>query len=609
MVVASGILIVWHVWRFGPSGHVKSIAPGSASFIKLLMYEVWDLFFNSHGIFAELRDVLPYFISGILLAGYLRTYKTALKLQASLKKYGVASVFLASFVGIISPLCACGTITTAVSLLFAGLPLAPVMALMVTSPLMSPSTYLLTLNDLGAEWTVIRTVSAFSMGIFAGLITYALRNHGFQTKQVFIEGAVIRGDFHDEDYPDERLRCGCREKFGNRVAVRTNNNFLIFLAKSSEMLWTVGKYILVGVIIGTIVERYMPVAWVYQFFGRNDPLNILWVTLASVPIFLHQISASSILYHIKGSLNGTLDSGSALAFMIGGPVTAIPTMIMFWSIFKKRVFTLYMFVCLGGTLLITYAFQLFVFVPGVDTGNPLFKGVASLSGGRSAGIVKHDNTIRIALEHNGRNIIATSTYEIDSRGGVLFDSGFERFVGADGPKPGNRTYIRNAAEWLELNNRSATKGSILLYETRSDIGKTMPGAAAGIEKSLLNSGYSLQRVQRTTSPVLTAELLNKYGQIWLLIADDRERGTVFSDQECAAIRTYSEQGHSILLSVENRAGSDASLNTANSLASAFGVSFSGAVDSGAELPVSLASGFLSQASVIIGSVLKIFNKA
>ena len=266
MMLASISLIIWHVWVYGPTGQATNPNLLQRPFPMLLGSEIWDLLFNRHGIIAEIWSVFPYFIVGILLAGYIRTYKLAAKLQTTLRRYGFLSVFLASLVGILTPLCACGTVTTAVSLLFAGLPLAPVMSLLVTSPLLSPSTYLLTLNDLGPEWTVIRTVAAFSMGIFAGVVTHLLRNRGFQTGEIFIEGAIPRGDLHDEAYPDERLRCNCKEKFGNRLAARTRNMFVVFLAKSSEMLGTVGKYVLVGVAIGTIVQRYMAYEWIYRYF-------------------------------------------------------------------------------------------------------------------------------------------------------------------------------------------------------------------------------------------------------------------------------------------------------------------------------------------------------
>ena len=232
MILAGLTLIVWHVWTFGTSGHNHESNTISGSFLQMLGSEFWNLLVDKHGILAELWDIFPYFIIGILLAGYIRTYKIALKLQLTLKKYGVLSIFIASFIGIITPLCACGTLTTAISLLFADIPLAPVMSLMVTSSLMSPSTYLLTLNDLGPEWTVVRTLAALFMGIFAGAVTHFFKRWGIETKKVFIDGAIVRGDFHDEDYPDERLRCGCKQKFGNRVALKTDKKLLIFLAKS-----------------------------------------------------------------------------------------------------------------------------------------------------------------------------------------------------------------------------------------------------------------------------------------------------------------------------------------------------------------------------------------
>lgn len=517
MVLASLGLIVWHVWTYGPS---KGAATGSVqrSFPLLLARELWDLAFNPHGIVAELWDVFPYFIVGILLAGYIRTYKLAVKMQARLKRYGVLSIFLASFVGILTPLCACGTLTTAISLLFAGLPLAPVMALLVTSPLLSPSTFLLTLNDLGPEWTVIRTVAAFTMGVFAGVVTHLLRDKGFRTENVFVEGGIIRGDFHDEAYPDERLRCNCKEKFGNRVAARTGNKFLIFLAKSYEMIWLVGKYVLVGVAIGAIVERYLPHKWIYHLFGRTDPLNIIWITFGSVPIFLHQISASSILYHIKSSLHGTLDGGAALAFMIGGPVTAMPTMVLFWTVFKRRVFFLYLFICLAGTVLIAYAFQFLVFVPHVDTGSPLLRGVGSLSGGPSAIIDKQNKNVRIVMDPDGKSMIAVAVNDLGGQGGVVFDAGFTRFSNGTVDRYNNRTYVANVADWLEQNNDSTVKGNILLYDTYESSGLDTH-MFADVVSALRSKGFKVRISNRREMPLLSGQALEGQGQLWMIFGE------------------------------------------------------------------------------------------
>lgn len=597
MILASLSLIIWHVWVYGPTGHPENAGRAAGSFPFLVGSEMWDLLFNKRGILAELWEVFPYFIAGILLAGYFRTYKIAVKLQASLRKYGVLSVFIASFVGVITPLCACGTLTTAISLLFAGLPLAPVMALMVTSPLLSPSTYLITLNDLGPEWTVIRTIAALSMGIFAGLVTHFLRTRGFETRELFIEGGIIRGDFHDEDYPDERLRCNCRQKFGNRVAVRTGNTFLIFLAKSSEMLWMVGKYIIVGVTIGAIVERYMPVSWIYRFFGGSDPLSILWVTLGSVPMFLHQVSASSILAHIKGALDGTLDGGAALAFMIGGPVTAVPTMVLFWSIFKKRVFALYMFVCLAGTIGIATLFQAFVFVPGVDTGNDLLRGVSSLSGGKSAIIRKQDRNVRMVMDPAGKGTIATFRNDLESRGGVVFDSGYGRFAGESAERYDNRRYILNIAGWLEENGRSPAGSKILVYDT-TGAAKLM---GAGILSDLSKRGFKLSLTGRGDAPQITDKLLSGYGQLWLF----GEGASRLTDAEVEAVSRFSSEGKGMLIV----AGTGQGEAGVNRVSSRYGVYFDGSAEHLPELRIDLATSLFKGSSEILGKFLKLVHKA
>lgn len=603
MTAASIALIAWHVWVHGLSGHsLPTDGASQESFPVLFGKEIWDLLFNKHGILSELRDVLPYFLAGVLLAGYLRTFKVAVKLQATLRKYGIASVFLASFIGIITPLCACGTLTTAISLLLAGIPLAPVMSLMVTSPLLSPSTYLITLNDLGPEWTVIRTVSAYAMGVFAGLVThYMSQRPGFQKNEIFIEGAITRGDFHDDDYPDERLRCNCRRNFSNRVAVKTGNKFLIFLAKSTEMLWVVGKYVLVGVVVGAVVERYLPTDWIYFFFGQKNALNIVWITLASVPMFLHQVSASSILSHIKSALDGTLDGGAALAFMIGGPVTAVPTMVLFWTFFRKRVFVLYMFVCLSGTLLISYSFQYLVFVPGVDLGNPLMKGVGSVSGGPSAVIHKSGANTKMVMDPAGKGAIATYTNDVEGHGAIVFDASPSRFNSAFENSYDNRKYIQNIAGWLEQSVNSQPQKRILIY---TFAGKAPLGETVLAE--LAKEGYTVTRHSRGTTPRISERLLADNSQLWLFF--DGESANGLSEAELKLISEHNARSKGTLVVASPLRGAAAG-QPVNQLSSRYGINFSESVESGQKLEVSVASNLFNGASELLGSLLKIVNKA
>jgi hypothetical protein len=320
------------------------------------------------------------------------------------------------------------------------------------------------------------------------------------------------------------------------------------------------------------------------------------------------MSASSILYHIKGSLGGTMDNGAALAFIIGGPVTAVPTMVLFWTFFKKRVFVLYMFVCLAGTMLIAYSFQLLVFVPGVDLGNPLLKGVGSLSGGSSSIIEKHDPNVRMVMDPDGKGVIATYANDAEGVGPIVFDASPDRFAGSEAERSDNRNYILNVAEWLDQNSNTAAKRSILVYNLSEG---SAEGAAPLLGNALLsrlgNNGFKVRVAGRKDVPRVTERLLEQYGQLWLFFGSRGESG--LSDAELKLITDYNAKGAAALIVPAGmRAGGPASQEV-NRLATRYGVQFNGIVENSRELHVSSTSFALSRTAEWLGSFLKLVRKA
>jgi uncharacterized membrane protein YraQ (UPF0718 family) len=587
MMGAALLLMVWQVWVNGPTSEALKLKLAGESFPVILGHEIWDVIAND--FVDEIIDIFPYFMFGVLFAGFIRTFKLAIKLQRYLSRYGKASILLGAGIGMFTPLCACGTLTTAISLLFLNIPLAPVMALLVTSPLMSPSTYFISLNYLGPEWTLIRTLATFLLGIFAGFLTHFLRNKGFKTNEVIIENAIPRGDFHDEHYPDEKFKCGCKETFGNRIAAKTNNMFVIYLAKSSEMLWMVGKYVLIGIAVGVVVERYISSDWIYKLFGQEGAFNIVWITLATIPVFLHQISSSSILFHIKDSLDSTLNGGAGLAFLIGGPVTAMPTMIMFWAVFKKRIFVLYMFICLAGTIALAYSFQYMIFTPYVDTGNALLKGVGSISGGKVATINKDPAAehVKIVLDPQRKRLVATY-YNADARyGGVVFDAGGAKFMEDGAGKFDNEKYTRNVAAWIEDQSFSFTNRNILVYIQSNDPGKPHNSFSQKVLDSLREKDdFSVSVTNRKDTPEISEDLLLKYSQVWIFSGMDKSADTLLSDNELEIITQYNQSGSGLLIGVGQQGDSAEGLDDINRLAKEFGITFSGSVENSDELQVS-----------------------
>ncbi len=325
--------------------------------------EIKSLLLGEGGIVNEIKGILPYFLVGVILEALIRTYKLHVKIRKSLTKYGYAAIFLSTLVGTISPLCACGILPLTISLLIGGLPLAPAMALLVSSPLMSPAGYILTKYELGLEWANIKLIASFFMGIYAGIITALIsKYYKFQPENLF-KNKIPEGDMHDHDYPVESLRCFCNEQLSNRIAKKNANKFIIFLAKAYEGFMKIGKFALIGVLVEVIGTRYIPTSWIENIFGMNNYwISIPAITIFSVPLHINQISSVAILAGVIDKIGKNLAPGAGLAFLIGAPVTALPVMAVFLSLFKKKVFFLYLSICLTGSILIAYLYQLYTLI-------------------------------------------------------------------------------------------------------------------------------------------------------------------------------------------------------------------------------------------------------
>lgn len=303
----------------------------------------------------ELRAVWPYFFLGVGIGAVIRTFRLHVRMRDSLGTFGAFAIPAAVLIGVISPLCSCGSIPIFVSLVSAGVPLSPALTLLLVSPLMSPAGYTITAWELGPAWANLKVASAVFMGVFAGGIAFLLEKRGF-----FGNPGVLampgRIDIHAPDCPGE-LVCHCGDQWSNRLARKGHGTFVLFLAKAGELTIKTGKFTLLGIVMAILAERYIPREWIAGYLGNGSFPNILLVTLFSAPLHVNEITAAAVLYSFLGL---GLAKGPALAFLIGGPVTSIPAMSVLFTMCRKRVVALFLSICIAGTLILAVSFQLAV---------------------------------------------------------------------------------------------------------------------------------------------------------------------------------------------------------------------------------------------------------
>lgn len=313
----------------------------------------------AQGIGEELLFILPYLVIGVLFEATIRTLKWHVKIRKALTRFGILAIPMATLLGVASPLCACATLPLVISLLVAGLPLAPAMALLVTSPLMSPASFTMLSGMLGLHWAVAVLVCAVTLGLFAGYVTHFLRGRGF-AEDVIFRKALPQGDFHDPDYPVESLRCECGQQLSHRVDRCTHNKLLVFLARFWEGSLKIGKFVLIGLVIEVVALMFIPNAWITGLLEGSGILPIFTLTIAAIPLHLPQVTAASMLFGFYLPEPGEiipLARGAGIAMLVGGPVTALPVMAVFISMFKPRVLALYLTLCVGGTIALALIYR------------------------------------------------------------------------------------------------------------------------------------------------------------------------------------------------------------------------------------------------------------
>lgn len=303
-------------------------------------------------LWKEFVYILPYLAIGVLIEAVIRTFKWHVKIRKVLVRLGPWAIPVSALLGVISPLCACATLPLVISLLVAGLPLAPAVALLVTAPIMSPSSYSMISGMLGIEWATIILVSAVILGLFSGYMTLFLRPYGFTEEEVFKE-KLPAGDFHDPDYPVESLRCECGQQLSHRVDRCTHNKFLVFCARFWEGALKIGRFALIGLVVEVIALSFIPVDWMTSLLSHGGMLQTVLLLAATIPMHLPQVTAASMLYGFYLPEPGqmiALAKGPGIALLIGGPVTALPVLAVLYSMFHKRVLFLYLALCVIGTL-------------------------------------------------------------------------------------------------------------------------------------------------------------------------------------------------------------------------------------------------------------------
>lgn len=278
--------------------------------------------------------ILPFLLVAVSLAAASRATGADRLIGGAFSGRSARSLTVAAVAGALSPFCSCGVVPVVASLLRARVPLAPVMAFWIASPVMDPEMFVLTAAGISPEFAVARTVSAIVMGLLSGYTIHLLaRTSSF--------AAPLR----------EQYAAGCTATLEDgRVAWRfwrSAERWRIFRQEIAVSAMFLGKWLLLAFFLEALMTAYVAPDLVARLLGSGAWYEVPLAALVGIPAYLNGYAAIPL---VGGLINMGMNPGAAMAFMTAGAVSSVPAAMAVAVLVKRPVFAAYLFLGFAGSV-------------------------------------------------------------------------------------------------------------------------------------------------------------------------------------------------------------------------------------------------------------------
>jgi uncharacterized protein len=294
-------------------------------------------------VFASVKNTFGFLLLSVLLTAYAKASGVDNLIARAFTGPPAFTIITAALMGALSPFCSCGVIPIIVALLATGVPLAPVMAFWLASPLMDPSMFVMTSATLGAEFAIAKTIAAVGVGLLGGFGALALTRLG-------VIGNVLKAGVGNGGCAGATIRQP--KAIVWKFWTETARISVAAASFKSNVLFLV-KWLVLAFLLESLMVAYLPHDLVARVAGGSGVMPIVLATLIGVPSYLNGYAALPL---VNGLLTQGLSPGAGMAFLIGGGVTSLPAAIAVWAVTSRRVFVAYLGFALVGALLSGLAF-------------------------------------------------------------------------------------------------------------------------------------------------------------------------------------------------------------------------------------------------------------
>lgn len=294
---------------------------------------------------SSLWEMLPFFVLAILFAAYATATNASSLIAQVFTGSPIKATILAAFIGALSPFCSCGVIPLIAAMLGAGVPLAPVMAFWIASPIMDPEMFILTAAGIGLNFAVAKTIAAVAMGLLAGFAVLGIQRCGLLASPLQATVSNLCSTSCGPNKDDS-----VKWKFWQDASRKR-----IFFEESVTIARFLGKWLALAFFLESLMLAYVSSDWIVQYVGDENFFAIPLAAIVGAPSYLNGYAAIPL---ISGLLEIGMTPGAAMAFITAGAVSSIPAAVAVFALVKKPVFALYILLGLMGSIATAGLYQL-----------------------------------------------------------------------------------------------------------------------------------------------------------------------------------------------------------------------------------------------------------
>ncbi|MEM9265858.1 MAG: permease [Cyanobacteria bacterium P01_F01_bin.13] len=278
-------------------------------------------------------QVLPFLLLSIGIAAYAQASGADNLIAKAFQGRLSVMIVVASLFGAFSPFCSCGVIPLIAALLSMGVPVSAVMAFWLSSPLMDPSMFMLTIGTLGLHFAIAKTLATVAIGLLGGFGTLALMNSGL-SKTAFHN--PLRAGVGNGGCGGSRVRNPKPVVWRFWPEAERRQKFWQGAGKNA---WFLGKWLALAFLLESLMVVYVPDAWIQAVAGDGSLWSVVGAALVGIPAYLNGYAALPL---VEGLVNQGMAPGAGMAFLLAGGATSIPAMIAVFALARRPVFLAYL---------------------------------------------------------------------------------------------------------------------------------------------------------------------------------------------------------------------------------------------------------------------------